>query len=338
MENQTNNLDTGFAEVTQTPVSENINVSDAKTQPRRVRRVGTLTMGVALIVTGLAICAIMFVPNFDVVTLAKLSPILLIALGVEIIIASAKKDASKIKYDFLSVFVCFILICSSIGVSMIPVAFEYFGPARNAVSSNVAREVQTNLELKHDDFKDLYRVSINTNFNQLRKFNGTEGLSAITSSDTMYAYAEFNGDYKTKEEFAAAVLPVYKELSKMSVATLAFTAKNVETNNQNMYEIDMRGVFYKNLDAEHLADLVNESIYREDARQYMSDTEYSNYKIDQIEQQAAENNDEMQWETFTEDGKLYVYSPNGQRFMLVDKIPAEATDGTSTQVNSDVSG
>lgn len=52
---------------------------------RPVRRVGTLTMGLALVVVGAALCVGLFFPNVDFLLLFKLSPLVLVALGCEVI-------------------------------------------------------------------------------------------------------------------------------------------------------------------------------------------------------------------------------------------------------------
>ena len=76
--------------------------------PRRppVRRVGTVTLGLSLIVTGLAITAYFFVPGFDIISVAKLAPLVLVFLGAEVLWASARrKGEERLRLDFLAAFV-----------------------------------------------------------------------------------------------------------------------------------------------------------------------------------------------------------------------------------------
>ena len=75
-----------------------------------VRRVGTLTMGLALVVVGAALCVGLFFPNVDFLLLFKLSPLVLVALGCEVIFAASTAKGMRLKYDFLSMFVCFLLM------------------------------------------------------------------------------------------------------------------------------------------------------------------------------------------------------------------------------------
>lgn len=61
----------------------------------RTRRIGTLTMGFALIVTGIIALVATFYPAFDIFTVLKLSPIIFVFLGLEILIGiSAIREKS----------------------------------------------------------------------------------------------------------------------------------------------------------------------------------------------------------------------------------------------------
>ena len=99
---------------------------NAVDEPKKVRRVGTLTMGLALIVTGVVAIVGLINPNFNFVFFAKFSPLILVFLGIEILIGSFAGKNTKLKYDFLSGFVCFMLICASISVIiLVPIAQHY---------------------------------------------------------------------------------------------------------------------------------------------------------------------------------------------------------------------
>ncbi len=91
---------------------------------RPVRRVGTLTMGLALVVVGAALCVGLFFPNVDFLLLFKLSPLVLVALGCEVIFAASTAKGMRLKYDFLSMFVCFLLIVTALGAACVPVALR----------------------------------------------------------------------------------------------------------------------------------------------------------------------------------------------------------------------
>ena len=104
---------------------------------RPVRRVGTLTMGLALVVVGAALCVGLFFPNVDFLLLFKLSPLVLVALGCEVIFAASTAKGMRLKYDFLSMFVCFLLIVTALGAACVPVALQYAGPGRSAAEQRL---------------------------------------------------------------------------------------------------------------------------------------------------------------------------------------------------------
>ncbi len=97
--------------------------------PRKARRVGTLTMALCLIVTGAVLLLRVFMPGIDVLFLARLSPIVLVLLGFEMIIASIRFKEEKLRFDFLSAIVCVLLIGGSLTAAAVPeiLRYEIFG-------------------------------------------------------------------------------------------------------------------------------------------------------------------------------------------------------------------
>lgn len=71
------------------------------------RRVGTFTLGVTLLASGALMLVSMFFPRFDLSWVLKCSPLILIFLGVETLIAA--KGGGKVKYDWVGMLLCFIL-------------------------------------------------------------------------------------------------------------------------------------------------------------------------------------------------------------------------------------
>lgn len=77
----------------------------AMESPRR--RVGTFTLGVTLVVSGVLMAAALFRPELDLRWALKLSPLILILLGIETLIAA--RGGGRIKYDWAGMLLCFIL-------------------------------------------------------------------------------------------------------------------------------------------------------------------------------------------------------------------------------------
>ena len=76
------------------------------------RRVGTFTFGVVLVAAGAAMLVSMYWPAFDLSWVLKLSPLLLISLGIETLIAA--KGSQRIKYDWAGMLLCFLIVCTAL--------------------------------------------------------------------------------------------------------------------------------------------------------------------------------------------------------------------------------
>ena len=84
--------------------------TDAASRP--CRRVGTFTFGMVLVVSGLAMLVSMFVPQLEVTWLLQLSPLALISLGVETLLAA--RGSERVKYDWVGMLLCFLIVCASL--------------------------------------------------------------------------------------------------------------------------------------------------------------------------------------------------------------------------------
>lgn len=89
-----------------------------------VRRVGTLTLGVCLIACGVLFLCYFFVPHFNWELALKIAPAAgLIALGAEVLYFAARPE--RWKYDFLSVFLCLVLMVCAFGGACLMAAFDF---------------------------------------------------------------------------------------------------------------------------------------------------------------------------------------------------------------------
>ena len=89
-----------------------------------VRRVGTLTLGVCLIVCGVLFLCYFFVPHFNWELALKIAPAAgLILLGCEVLYFAARPQ--RWKYDFLSVLLCIVLMVSAFGGACLMAACDY---------------------------------------------------------------------------------------------------------------------------------------------------------------------------------------------------------------------
>ena len=84
--------------------------TDAASRP--CRRIGTFTFGVVLVVTGAAMLVSMFFPQLEFTWLLQLSPLALISLGVETLLAA--RGGGRVKYDWVGMLLCFLIVCTAL--------------------------------------------------------------------------------------------------------------------------------------------------------------------------------------------------------------------------------
>lgn len=101
-----------------------------------VRRVGTLTLGVCLIACGVLFLCYFFVPHFNWDLALKIAPAAgLILLGCEVLYFAARPQ--RWKYDFLSVFLCIVLMVSAFGGACLMAAFDLPCTGRSSGSNTM---------------------------------------------------------------------------------------------------------------------------------------------------------------------------------------------------------
>ena len=84
--------------------------TDAASRP--CRRVGTFTFGMVLVVSGLAMLVSMFFPQLEFTWLLQLSPLALISLGVETLLAA--RGSERVKYDWVGMLLSFLIVCTAL--------------------------------------------------------------------------------------------------------------------------------------------------------------------------------------------------------------------------------
>ncbi len=170
-------------------------------QPR-IRRVGTLTMGLALILTGCAIAASLLWPSFDLTIVFRLCPLVLISLGCEVLASSFARGNVRLKYDLVSMFFCSVLIVLALCLSMVPLAVRYFGPEYRLSGQKIENELdRTAYGLLRDDTAvadcqaDVY----------LSRLAAAPASSAgeLTDADEVHLSVELRGPYADSAAFAA---------------------------------------------------------------------------------------------------------------------------------------
>ncbi len=108
-------------------------------QTIQVRRVGTVTFGVILIVTGVLFLVHLFLPAFNYFLIFRFWPVILILLGVEVLAGSRQKsyevldaegkviEQSKVVYDVPAILLMMALTGFAICMALIDWTYEVQG-------------------------------------------------------------------------------------------------------------------------------------------------------------------------------------------------------------------
>ncbi len=104
-------------------------------QTIRIRRVGSVTFGLVLIVTGVLFLIHLFLPRLDFRVVFQFWPLMLITLGVEVLLGSRQKtyevrnekgqiiEQSKVIYDVSAIVLTFALTGFSMLMALLDFAF-----------------------------------------------------------------------------------------------------------------------------------------------------------------------------------------------------------------------
>ena len=220
--------------------------------PRRppVRRVGTVTLGLSLIVTGLAITAYFFVPGFDIVSVAKLAPLVLVFLGAEVLWACARrKGEERLRLDFLAAFVSFVLICASLCAATLPAVWRWYGPDRSSTEERLSDELEEQL---HAAFQGQDVLDCNGWVNLGGyEFDREMTLADLRAEDHAGANITLGGTGANGDEFAARVAAMLPALRDAGVDRACF----YWSDDDESWDLDLDGVFDMNADATRLSQM-----------------------------------------------------------------------------------
>lgn len=170
---------------------------------RPIRRVGSITLGFALIAAGAFFLLFYFWPAFNWQLVLKLAPALaLVLLGCEVLYSAARPG--RWKYDFLSVFACLALMGGAFCLAFVPVVWERMGPARSIreqqLTDGYIDQLYSDLESQAGQIrlKDLRgNVYLNTVDEE------PERLDLSDDAARLYLWVELYGPYEGDEDFAA---------------------------------------------------------------------------------------------------------------------------------------
>lgn len=229
----------------------------AQETPQKVRRVGTFAFGLVLIAAGVLAIVHVLAPGLDLIAIVKFAPAVLIVLGVEVLIYAAMPNV-KLKYDFLSMFVCCLVLLFIGGASSIGLLWADYGPNRSYAESRLSRQYESlagqtlqTLPTVKDNISDV-GVSVDLN----HAISNSEDVT-LQSSDHVRLYVSIYPDaYANPQDYASACKAM---MDACRTAGLPFNVYQFATSNQGFaddgqtYELNVDGPWRQQASAEALA-------------------------------------------------------------------------------------
>lgn len=263
-------------------------------QPARVRRVGTLTMGAALIVSGVVALISLFNPSFNFIMAAKLSPLVLVFIGIEILYYNFFHQNEKLKYDFLSTFVCFLLICTSVTVAMLSPIYEQYGPPRNAAQNRIEAEIQ---DAFVTSLSGMPISSLQASVYLERPIKEAQPLTYndLIPADHVAIEMTLAGNYTDKQQFAKACKSILDKITASAIPYDRITLQSPVSAQNTFYWLEVNDKFRAALSAQQLAQVVDDNRMQQEIQQAYEEIENQRQQLNEnIEQQREQLDVDMQ--------------------------------------------
>ena len=259
---------------------------DEQTTPKKVRRVGSIAFALVLIAAGVLLIVYQFVPQFDLLKILKFSPVILIALGIEMLVYSARPDV-KVKFDWLAMLGTAFTLCVVGAAALLPLAVSEWGPARSSAISRIETEkvdalysaLTADPELKA---KTGY-CGVNVWFN-----HGAGGSYTLQSGDDCVLNTTLTGPYADAESFAADCIGIMQLAADKDLGFTSYHFSSGEDTDDGIsYYLDCVASYPAGLTAAQVAQRVTES-YHYDGSSFSSEADRDEYIKTRLRDDIAE--------------------------------------------------
>ncbi len=177
------------------------NPPPAAAQAEPVRRVGSITLGICLITAGIFFLVYHFLPNFDAPLVLKIVPAAgLVLLGCEVLYYATRPQRGK--YDFVSVFVCLVLMACCFGLTLLPLVWEQIDPDNQLVAQKLSDDYQRSVYEKFQQDAPEIRLKDMGCWVELYRYDGGEGKLTSDNTETLELNVWLQGPYDSAEAFA----------------------------------------------------------------------------------------------------------------------------------------
>lgn len=259
---------------------------DEKTTPKKTRRVGTLAFALVLILAGVLLMVYQLVPRFNLLQIVKFSPIILVVLGIEMLVYSAKPDV-LVKFDWLAMLGTAFTLCVVGAAALLPLAVSEWGPARSSAISRIETEKVDTLysaltadpELKA---KTGY-CGVNVWFN-----HGAGGSYTLQSGDDCVLNTTLTGPYADAESFAADCIGIMQLAADKDLGFTSYHFSSGEDTDDGIsYYLDCVASYPAGLTAAQVAQRVQAS-YHYDYNSFSSEADRDDYIRRQLQNEISD--------------------------------------------------
>ena len=259
---------------------------DEKTTPKKTRRVGTLAFALVLILAGVLLMVYQLVPRFNLLQIVKFSPIILVVLGIEMLVYSAKPGV-LVKFDWLAMLGTAFTLCVVGAAALLPLAVSEWGPARSSAINRIETEkvdalysaLTADPELKA---KTGY-CGVNVWFN-----HGAGGSYTLQSGDDCVLNTTLTGPYADAESFAADCIGIMQLAADKDLGFTSYHFSSGEDTDDGIsYYLDCVASYPAGLTAAQVAQRVTES-YHYDGSSFSSEADRDEYIKTRLRDDIAE--------------------------------------------------
>ena len=240
-------------------------------QTKPVRRIGTMTMGLTLVIVGVLLLIYFFHP-FDLLWIIRFSPVLLIVLGVEILWQYFANRGQNLRYDFLGTFFCLMIICAGLGASSLYPLFLKYG-------NNWRLEEMADSQIYdqlYEDLSDLPILSLEVNTSLVSVTPETQSFTIdhLSDADHVGLYITLK-ETENQQTFAAQVRTLLDRLEGYDYPNLSVVVDADYPGGE--YTLSLYDRFMQKLSAQELAQYIS-------VDDYGDEEEYPQEAIEQTEQ------------------------------------------------------
>lgn len=234
----TANIPTGPCGPQSSPQPESHPASQAA--PVRVRRVGTLTMGCVMILAGVVICISLFGGGPSLELLFRLSPLILVALGVEVLLASRQKN-QRLKYDFVSIFLSFVLVGATLCFAAVPLVWNYIGPTRARAENNLEQQIYNRI-YQQVGADTVQGMQVYVSLNALEVKNADLTLEDLSKGGSAHISIQLQPEYADPAKLAAAAADINSHIFELGLVNISVSYM-AEQPQQTEYSLHLEGLY-----------------------------------------------------------------------------------------------